>query len=743
MPETSAALPTFPLPASPCASDDLQRALREQQSLLDSAAVGIVFIRQRSIVRCNQRLADIFQLGSSADAIGRSSQLLHPNREVFHALVRDALPLLLKGQSWRGEHQMRRSDGALFWAHLTGRLVNTQDSREGSVWTVDDIDDQQRVRAMLATFERENQLLFEHALAGIVFLRNHRLTRCNRHFEDMLGYGQGELLGASSRAWFPSDRHWQQAGRQCYPVLQQGGSFEGRLKLRAKDGRTLVCLVRSKALDAGDPSLGSIWIIVDVTGQHQSQAQLRQLHARLQQQFDERTHELNQTVQSLQHQIRNRQQDREHIYHLAHYDALTQLPNRTLLAERSHEAIARAAAGGGSVAVMFLDLDNFKHINDSLGHATGDALLVEIARRLRQTVRGYDTVARLGGDEFVLLLPGASEQGAARVAEKVQHMLRQPFSIDRNELNVALSMGIALYPQHGSDFAALLQCADTAMYHAKATGRDDFRTFTPQMQRQASRALQLESALRKALERGQLSLHYQPQITLDNGKVSCVEALLRWHHPQLGDITPSEFIPIAENSGQILSIGEWVIRSALAQLRRWHDLGLTWLRVAVNLSALQFRQPRFPQLIEQLLQECRIAPDMLELELTEGVAIDNPHQAVATMRQLHAQGVRMSVDDFGTGYSSLNQLKRFQIYKLKIDQSFVRDLDNDGNDRALVSAIIRMAQALGIRTTAEGVESQAQLDYLREQGCCEVQGYLFSAAQPADVIQAFLLQHAA
>ena len=718
----------------------LQRTLREQQTLLDSAGVGIVFIRNRVVVRCNQRYAEIFGLSCISEAIGRNSEGLHPGRDAFRELGRTAFPVLSRGQTFRTERQMRRANGQLFWAHLTGRLINPLDPREGSIWIIDDIEEQKRSHALLNAALREKQVLFDHAMVGIVFLRDRRLTRCNRHFEDMLGYGPGELVGSSTRRWYVSDEEWEEAGRRFYPILAQGQTFEGEVTLRAKDGRAIVCEVRSKAVDPLDMAQGSIWIAMDISERLRIQAALTQMHGELEQQVRDRTRELSETVRDLHREMQDRQQDQERIYWLAHYDALTQLPNRVLLAERSQEAIRQAQESGKPLAVMFLDLDNFKHVNDSLGHRVGDALLVEIAKRLRSIVRERDTVSRLGGDEFVLLLAGANAQGAARVAAKVQEAARQPIQIGHHELCVAPSMGISLFPDHGSDFETLIQCADTAMYRAKAAGRNAFRFFTPEMQAESTRALLLDNALRRALERGQFTLHYQPQVSIATGSVRSVEALLRWQHPELGEISPAEFIPVAEDSGQILQIGEWVLRTALAQLTTWHAAGMPWLTMAVNLSAVQFRQAQFLDLVDRLLQEFAIPPHLLELELTEGVAVDDPHSAMSTMEQLHSKGVRLAMDDFGTGYSSLSQLKRFQLSKLKIDQSFVRDLDHDGNDRAIVSAIIRMAQALGMRTTAEGVETADQLAYLRSQGCDEAQGYYFSPPLPAADVERYLLQ---
>ena len=716
----------------------LQRALREQQTLLDSAGVGIVFLRQRSVVRCNQRYAEIFGYPHPQALVGLDTQTFYPDGEAFRDLGRSAYPVLTQGQSFRVERQLRRLDGSLFWGSLTGRLINPCDTSDGSIWIVDDIDEQRRAQAALSAAVNEKQLLFDSAMVGIVFLRDRHMTRCNHHFEQMLGYQPGELAGSPTRRWYASDAIWEDVGHRFYPQLAQGRSVAGEVELRRKDGTAVICEVRCKLIDPADASQGSIWITMDITERKRAQTELARARENLEQLVQDRTRELRETVDNLHREISQRKADQDRIYWLAHYDALTGLPNRTLLSERAQQAIRVAREGGTPLALIFLDLDHFKHVNDSLGHRVGDALLVEIAKRLRAVVRDRDTVSRLGGDEFILLLPGANAHGAARVAGKLQEASRQHYQIGHHELTMAPSMGIALFPQDGEDFDTLTQSADVAMYRAKLDGRNTFKFFTPEMQAQSARALQLENALRRALERDQLRLHYQPQMSLTTGAVRSVEALLRWEHPQLGSISPAEFIPIAENSGQILQIGEWVLRTALAQLKAWHSNGFPGLTMAVNLSAIQFRQPQLPELVSRMLAEFDLPPDALELELTEGVAVDDPHAAVATMDKLHARGVRMSMDDFGTGYSSLSQLKRFQIFKLKIDQSFVRDLGNDSNDRAIVSAIIRMAQALGMRTTAEGVETEDQLAFLRAQGCDEAQGYHFSMPRSAAEIEAFM-----
>lgn len=440
--------------------------------------------------------------------------------------------------------------------------------------------------------------------------------------------------------------------------------------------------------------------------------------------------------------ITERKQAEEKIRQLAHFDSLTGLPNRTLLNDRISQAISMAQRSQDNLAVMFVDLDHFKNINDTLGHLIGDELLKEVAKRMRSIMREEDTISRLGGDEFILLLPGTDADGAAQVAEKLLWAVAQHYQIAQHELIVTPSIGIAMYPGDGEDFDTLSKRADAAMYRAKHDGRNNYRFFTSEMQQHSARNLQLGNALRRVLERDQLHLHYQPQISLESGRIIGVEALLRWHHPEMGMISPAEFIPVAEDSGLILPIGEWVLRSAVRQLKSWMDSGIAQMVMAVNLSAVQFRHSHLPELVSQILREEGVPPQLLELELTEGVAMDDPLGAIAIMNNLHARGVRMSIDDFGTGYSSLSYLKRFQVYKLKIDQSFVRDITEDPEDKAIVAAIISMAGSLGMQIIAEGVETEGQLEFLREKDCNEVQGYYFSKPLPADQFEAFVRKSA-
>jgi diguanylate cyclase (GGDEF)-like protein len=435
-----------------------------------------------------------------------------------------------------------------------------------------------------------------------------------------------------------------------------------------------------------------------------------------------------------------RKRSEVNIHNLAHFDPLTHLPNRLLLEDRAHQSISVAQRTNTQLAILFLDLDHFKNINDNLGHRVGDALLIELAQRLRALIRDEDTVSRLGGDEFIFVLPNTHADAAAHIAEKLLLAAARPYHIQEHEFILTASIGIAIYPQNGNDFDTLIKHADVAMYRAKNSGRNSYRYYTEEMQAKSARILKLENALRRALDQQQFMLNYQPQISVKTGEIIGVEALIRWHHPELGLISPAEFIPVAEDSGQIYQIGAWVLRTAIEQIKFWIDTGLPPITIAVNLSAVQFRHTGLPDLVTSLLNEIGLPPQYLELELTESVAMDEPLQAIAIMDNLYDRGIRMSIDDFGTGYSSLNYLKKFKVHKLKIDQSFIRDISTDPEDKAIVAAIISMAHSLGFHTIAEGVETLEQLDFLQIQGCDEIQGYYYSKPLNAEQFAAFMLE---
>ncbi|MDQ2816945.1 MAG: EAL domain-containing protein [Candidatus Eremiobacteraeota bacterium] len=431
--------------------------------------------------------------------------------------------------------------------------------------------------------------------------------------------------------------------------------------------------------------------------------------------------------------ITERKQAEEKLAFLAHHDALTGLPNRTLLADRLTQCIAQAKRSGRTVAVLFLDLDRFKTINDTLGHAAGDELLKEVAARLRQSIRAADTVARSGGDEFVLVLGDIVEQRhVVGVVRNIVGSLAQPFSVESRDLYITSSIGISLYPSDDADVDRLITNADAAMYQAKEKGRNNFVFYTPEIHKSAVRRLSLETDLRKAVEEGQFTLHYQPVIRLATSAIAGFEALVRWQHPSLGLVPPMDFIPLAEESGLIVPIGEWVMRTACAQHKEWKRLGYATERIAVNISARQLQQRNIAQSIGQVLAESGLSPQALEIEITESLLMKDMSRSLAILKQLRDMGIGISIDDFGTGYSSLGYLKLFPLDTLKIDKSFIRDLTVDRFDEAIASAVVTLAKSLSLNVIAEGVETADQAFKLQELGCDEVQGYLFSKPQTAD-----------
>jgi len=541
--------------------------------------------------------------------------------------------------------------------------------------------------------------VFEQAREGFVIAdREGRVVTVNQAFCEISGYDLHELQGQQVAALgFGIGR--REVRRQVRSALQTAGHWQGEVRTSRKDGSLYTCWAAvTQQRDADGAVTHYIGILNDIT-------QFREVESNL--------------------------------VRLAHVDTLTDLPNRSLLADRVGQLTSISRRDHRPFALMFMDLDQFKNINDTLGHSVGDALLSEVARRLQGTLREVDTVARLGGDEFAVLLPGADAAGAELVASKLLERLAEPCMVQGHELSMTMSIGISCYPSDGDDYEILSRNADTAMYRAKHEGKATWRFFAAGMQQRSARQLQLESALRRALERGELLLHYQPQLDGNGERLVGVEALLRWKHPEFGFVSPAEFIPLAETSGQIVAIGEWVLRTAVAQLKSWMDAGVPPMVVAVNLSAVQFRHAGLPDAAARALSDAGLPAQYLELELTESVTA-NPAAAISMMDALHALGVRLSLDDFGTGYSSLSYLKRFPLHTLKIDQSFVRDIDTDPDDRAIVQAIIQMARALDLKTIAEGVETDAQHQFLRREGCDMMQGYRFCRPMDAAALEMWI-----
>jgi len=461
---------------------------------------------------------------------------------------------------------------------------------------------------------------------------------------------------------------------------------------------------------------------------------------RLLREVEEQSNEHLKTKEALEREMAERRQAEERIVYLAYHDGLTDLPNRRLFEDRLGQELSRLRWRKRVMAVLFLDIDRFKQINDHLGHHIGDALLVAFSERLKRCLRPGDTVARLGGDEFAILLTDlARERDVTVIIQKILDSLIKPINIEGSDLSVTTSIGVSLSPKDGEDTSTLLKTADMAMYRAKEEGGNSFQYYDPALQKQRTEWLSLESALRQAVERQEFLLHYQPQVDLDSGRIVGVEALVRWMHSENGLVPPNKFIPLAEETGLIVPIGEWVLRTACAQAVIWRSGGFKDLRIAVNLSPRQFRQKNLIETVGRVLKETGIEPRCVELELTESI-MQNAEASIKALRQLNAMGLEISIDDFGMGYSSLSYLKRFPINTLKIDQAFIRHLTDDPDDPVIVTAIITLAHNLRLKAIAEGVETAEQLKLLRLLRCDRIQGYYFSHPLPADEISTLLAE---
>jgi diguanylate cyclase (GGDEF)-like protein/PAS domain S-box-containing protein len=437
--------------------------------------------------------------------------------------------------------------------------------------------------------------------------------------------------------------------------------------------------------------------------------------------------------------ITERKRAEEQARYLSQHDPLTGLPNRTLMRDRLHQAVSHARRNNSLVALMCLDLDRFKLVNDSFGHGQGDALLMQVAQRVTACLRDTDTVARLGGDEFTVMLPDiASPQAAGEVAGRILKQFSKPFaSQEEQDIYVSASIGISLFPRDGAEAESLVKYADTAMYSAKDSGRNSYRYFTEDLNKQVREKVTLEAGLRRAIERGELRLLYQPKIELASKRVIGAESLVRWQHPSLGLVSPARFIPVAEDSGLIVPLGEWVLRAACEQIRKWQQQGHE-LQVAINVSARQFQERNLADLVMGVVKESGVDPCFVEIELTESAVMRDADASISTLERIKSGGISIAIDDFGTGYSSLSYLKRLPLDMLKIDQSFVRDITTDNNDAAIVRAIIGLARSLGIKVIAEGVEDDEQLSFLNAHGCNYGQGYLFGKPLEPGVFERLL-----
>lgn len=557
---------------------------------------------------------------------------------------------------------------------------------------VKDVTEQKQTEFALSV---ANNVFNHSAEAMMVTDLDNRIIRVNEAFETITQFSAKEALGKTRQDLIQSDKHTREDYEQLWSVLNKTSLWKGELWDKRKDGS---CFPSQHTISAVRDGQGRVIQYIDL--------------------FSD---------------ITEKKQQEESIQNLAHYDQLTGLPNRALFVDRLKQSIQRARRKNQHIGLMFIDLDRFKYVNDTLGHDAGDALLAKISMRLSETVREQDTVARLGGDEFTIILEElAIPQDGILVAEKLIQYVCKPLDIKGHEVVVGASIGISVFPDHGDDQDTLIKCADTAMYHAKESGRNRCKLYDSSLSAKASERFHLERLLRKAIEEQEFELYFQPQINITSGKVCGCETLIRWNNPEHGLIGPMEFIPLAEETGLIIPLGEWVLHQSLISANNWKSRGIEQITISVNVSSKQLSAGNFAEKVRQLVALTEFQPQRLELEITESAVMENPNQVIAELNQIRDLGVNISLDDFGTGYSSLSYLKKLPVTKVKIDRSFVRDINIDKDDEEIVKAIIAMSRTLGLKVIAEGAETKDHIDFIRRADCDDVQGYYYSRPLPED-----------
>ena len=698
--------------------DQMRRNLRtiigQQRIILDNVQVGVVFVRERTIETVNRHAEQIFGYAEGA-MHGLASRVIYLSDEQFKAVGERAYAAIAApGGHYEEELLLRRRDGPPFWARLHGSAIDPAAPMDGSIWVFEDISERRRAAEQL----RLSAIVFENTADGVVITnRDQYIVAVNRSFELITGYSEAEAVGQRITL-LSSGRQGQDFYARLWLNLNKNHRWHGEILNKRKNGEIY-------------PEELTITAVYNTSG------------------------ELEHYV-GVFNDITFRRAAEEEIRYLAFYDPLTRLPNRRLMLDRLEQTLTSNRRNQRAGALMMIDLDNFKTLNDTLGHDVGDQLLIDVAGRLQTCVRQVDTVSRMGGDEFVVILEdldrgGLAAMHAESVARKILLHLAEPFTLDLMVGGVAIqqhahqctsSIGITVFRDESVTTDELMKRADTAMYEAKAAGRNTLRFFDPEMQVAISQRASIEAELRQALDADQLLLHFQPQVD-DKGKVFGCEALLRWQHPERGLVSPAHFIPVAEDTGLILPIGNWVLEQTCALLAAWAiQPRLAGLTIAVNVSARQFHQDAFVEHVLAALDRSGANPQRLKLELTESLLIDDVDSLIAKMSSLKARGVGFSLDDFGTGYSSLAYLKRLPIDQLKIDQSFVRDVLTDTNDASIARTIVTLGQSLGLSVIAEGVETEAQRDFLARHACHAYQGYLFSRPLPLVDFEAFVESHA-
>jgi diguanylate cyclase (GGDEF)-like protein/PAS domain S-box-containing protein len=715
------------------ADSEVRRMVREQDLILDNATVGIAFVRNHVVQRCNRFMEEMFGAAPGA-LIGKSSEELFADEKEWKGVAGDAYQRTQPGGTHDAEARFHRADGTTFVARTRGRRIDSGGADQEWIWSLEDVTLEREAGARVRRALLEQELILAHANVGIAFARNRVLQRCNPHFERMFGYAPGELVGKTSECLFASHEEYERTIERIYADLAATGEYTAEQEVRRKDGSTFWCKVVARAIDPARPEDGAISIYEDTTAERASRESLvasrdaaEASREQLERAVAERTAELQRANERLQAEIADRREAETRAQHLADHDALTGLPNRRLLEDRLTQALAASQRNRKQTAVMFVDLDRFKNINDSLGHAAGDVVLKECAERLVRQLREVDTICRIGGDEFVVVLPEIKRAAdAANVAAKILETVSQPFVVEERELLITPSVGISVFPDDGRDAESLIRNADAAMYHAKETGRANYQFFTEQMNQAAARRLSLEGDLRNAVLKGEMRAWYQPVVAAADGKVAGHEALLRWQHPTRGVIEPAEFIQLADDSGLIQRMGEWLLVEAC----RWTTFigAERELPVGVNLSGRQFHDPRLVEMVARALKETGLPPGLLELEVPEPVVMQNADLALAVLRKLRELGVRVAIDGFGAAYSSLVGLRQLPVSKLKIDRTLVAEVHRDG--RPIIAGIVGLAHALELKVTAVGVESEAQREALKACGCDYLQGYL--TGRPVD-----------
>ncbi len=671
-----------------------QTRLREQAQIIDQIHESVVMMDLDGYITSWNRGAERLFGYTAAEAVGRHILFLYAEPEEEETGFQD----MFLGHGGRElEVRRRRKSGEVFWASLQLSLVRaTNGHPTGIIGYLTDITERIDAQETL----RLHAHIFEHSDEGILITdAQERIVSVNRAFTRITGYDAAEVVGQTPRM-LRSGLHSAEFYGEIWQRIEREGRWQGEIQDRRKTGEIYPTWVSISAVHDGDGRVTHYFsIFSDIT---------------------------------------ERKRAEERIHYLAYYDALTELPNRALFYKLVDQALIEAKRVRQHGAILFIDLNRFKPINDSLGHGVGDRLLQLIGMRLRETLRNEDVVARLGGDEFVVaLFDIAKREHAAVVAQKILASFEPPFVIDQHELKVGAAVGISVYPQDGGDTETLLRLSDIAMYRAKKTGADGYAFFSQEMNERALDRLKIENGLRHAIERNELRLHYQPKAELATGRIVGAEALVRWLHPEQGMVPPGDFISIAEETGLIVQISAWVIDQALRQACALRDAGAQPIRIAVNLSARDF-SPMLPQRVAAALAAHGIGPEWLELEITESMLMHSTDRVVEMMDELSRLGVALSLDDFGTGYSSLSYLKRFPIDTLKIDRSFVMNMPRDANDCAIAGAIVGMAKQLGHKVIAEGVETEEQLTFLKGLGCDEMQGYLLSAPVTAEAFAGLL-----